>query len=1086
LERQEGQTQATAGSDHEEAADPGSDDEQMAVGSSKPRRCGPKPTTMDMKLLAPMTGAEMKHMESSTSASCLCAICSRKGSADLRIIKHADGNGCTVCYAAYEKGFKYRTWKSIVAECKTSKLFLAFFLNCVRVNIGEIEKDFNPCSVQSFQDMFARTERRFIGLTRSEFNDAFGVFPEVLRLKLSTLVDEFGSKYQGVLLHDPAQPWRYHVMSSSKGQSVSSDTMPASNQFYETQGLKYYDKGKDAGEKDNIGKAKKAWGFKELQKKAKDHLDSLCTAPEDSEHAIAKVADDQSTSADGGADSVFSGLLGSMEAIDIASLKSGGRGTPPSKRQWKTIKVVKGEVENHLAIANWWLGKLTIESALSGIAVGREKHETLLAAQRLREAESHSFATQLMERHAYVAIAETLTVASIAQLPWPKVHQSILELNGVEVKWPIDNMWALVKKYAEDRMDAGDMDEWVQTMSPWNVGEETLFDASKPRLRDFLEDLPQRFARFEREVLDNAIATAMHRREKGAQAAGAIAEGVLEFIVTSLQDAERDDGSEEEQLMDDENPVVPSVMAGRFDLFLMTLRCVSFTCRRRAGKHGQKLSDVIGLEKRTRTEDCHDSPASRIVAIMKTEYWKTIVGELKSYAIAEDVARDDLEEADAILAYKPVPPARLKRILDILDKHENKIQPVLTKNLMTEVVSAGQWWLSNFTEHVTTGVVEGAAKTDFLMDFGSFLRHIHTKSVINDAQLEDAMKAVQDTLDELSASGALAALVQAASQYKDKAAPGDLDDLKVALKNAKAGKFHVTDSAKQEAAPLLTVVQQLLSSWSDEFSGAIPMDFAQSQEVIEDVFGLYDSMPTEIQVYKDKVTAWVEWDGFLKSVAKKVSLEDGWFEKRQAAMAVQMRLAATVRKAMPLIIAENKQSLWATLVDQTSASIEQFGNHDMKVSKAQVDVLITALDEATKNHRDGKWHAALGPEAEWKAIVKIAGAPGGLAALDVDDLEKKLVSLKAERKRCEEIWSFFSCSLDEGWRQAAESMARSVTIVVACGCLALGLGTARNVAEARKIAAKQQKKLKPYSVSLACLEPSALGKKATEAMNYIS
>ena len=79
-------------------------------------------------------------------------------------------------------------------------------------------------------------------------------------------------------------------------------------------------------------------------------------------------------------------------------------GTKPLR--WKTIKVTKGDTDGHQKITEYWLSKLSVSAAMAGVALGKEKREAEDAADRLCNAESVSFGTQLREQLALITEAE--------------------------------------------------------------------------------------------------------------------------------------------------------------------------------------------------------------------------------------------------------------------------------------------------------------------------------------------------------------------------------------------------------------------------------------------------------------------------------------------------------------------------------------------------------------------------------------------------------------------------------------------------------------------------------------------------------
>ena len=66
-------------------------------------------------------------------------------------------------------------------------------------------------------------------MTREEFRDAYTVYLENVGIKPIPLMDEFGAPYKGVLMTDPAAPWRYHVFGRGVQHDMITHHLPLSS-----------------------------------------------------------------------------------------------------------------------------------------------------------------------------------------------------------------------------------------------------------------------------------------------------------------------------------------------------------------------------------------------------------------------------------------------------------------------------------------------------------------------------------------------------------------------------------------------------------------------------------------------------------------------------------------------------------------------------------------------------------------------------------------------------------------------------------------------------------------------------------------
>lgn len=326
-----------------------------------------------------------------------CAICSSQN----KIIEHDDFSLCPECDDTAKFCFPYRTPASLVQECGVNKNYKKWYMSCSDARLGRNAaalEALKPAVVTHTSQSADRTERRFIGLSRTEFIDLFGVAPEVLGLRTMNLDDEFGKPYRAVLMVDDKNPWRYHVISRTRSHAMVEDEMPHRHQTYAEQAEKTFQWVKGPEEKKWSGNLNKAWSFAELQSKVQAYQRQRANQ---SSSASVEGKDEASSQALG--DKFDGGMATSLREADVMTVVTG----TPDKR-WRTIKVLAGDEENHKRLVGYWIGQLSLSSAMSGMRLGKEKNECLSAADRLARVEAHSFASQLRDHHALVLTAERL------------------------------------------------------------------------------------------------------------------------------------------------------------------------------------------------------------------------------------------------------------------------------------------------------------------------------------------------------------------------------------------------------------------------------------------------------------------------------------------------------------------------------------------------------------------------------------------------------------------------------------------------------------------------------------------------------
>lgn len=347
--------------------------------------------------------AHERSCEGPRRAKDVCEICSADGPL---IAFDEDFDLCAECEGTCKWCFPYRSAKSLVDECAVNEAYRKWFMSCTGVRLGRSEASagLKVATVAHSTCTGDRTERRFIGLSRTEFHDIFKVFPENIGLRMQNLEDEFGKSYRGCLIVDHTSPWRYHIVSRSNAHHKSAEDMSSKNQVYAEQADKTFTWAKNADEKKWQGQMSKAWAFTELRAKAESYLQQEAKGGGGGSAGSAAGDDEASARAAG----VGASSVAELREADIISMVT----TTPENKKWRTIKVLPSEDDNHQKLTNYWLSKLGLVAAMAGTALGKEKNECMSAADRLAAVEAHGFASQLREHHALVVVAEKLTAIS--------------------------------------------------------------------------------------------------------------------------------------------------------------------------------------------------------------------------------------------------------------------------------------------------------------------------------------------------------------------------------------------------------------------------------------------------------------------------------------------------------------------------------------------------------------------------------------------------------------------------------------------------------------------------------------------------
>ena len=229
-------------------------------------------------LLAHTHGTKRKaHDTTPTCAICGSAVADKRASTNLV---------CDRCIGVWKHCFRGTDRAEFVEQASKNKAMQELVTHMSTVLADPAAAQWAPTTVTCGFADGERTEKRFIGLSREEFKDIFGLMPEAIGIKASQLVDEFGRTYRGVLLQDPQQPWRYHTFSHRRGHALVTAVVLASAGASEELAHTQYDATGGLDIKDRSALAKKVWSKEEITAKVQAHHE----ANDEQEKAVAAAS----------------------------------------------------------------------------------------------------------------------------------------------------------------------------------------------------------------------------------------------------------------------------------------------------------------------------------------------------------------------------------------------------------------------------------------------------------------------------------------------------------------------------------------------------------------------------------------------------------------------------------------------------------------------------------------------------------------------------------------------------------------------------------------------------------------------------
>lgn len=196
--------------------------------------------------------------------------------------QHKEGPGCLRCYKTWVGGnylithAKHGEFWSFCTWIESHKDEKAKFNECTKVREGTAVANFFPGEVVQTSDGGFTASRKYVGLTKAQFVQAFGKSPEELGLKMKDLVNELGQRFKGIVMVHPQEPWVQYEQFRTFGALRNSYRMCQTTKLQEDQDEKVHHSLLD-----------------ELRKKGMSQHLRLCTATFDE---VKKLCDDAAPS----------------------------------------------------------------------------------------------------------------------------------------------------------------------------------------------------------------------------------------------------------------------------------------------------------------------------------------------------------------------------------------------------------------------------------------------------------------------------------------------------------------------------------------------------------------------------------------------------------------------------------------------------------------------------------------------------------------------------------------------------------------------------------------------------------------------
>ena len=122
------------------------------------------------------------------------------------------GPGCLDCKRTYTSGNfdmlhnEYENFEVFCVAAVSNKSMKDLFLDAHKVRLEKSDREFDMCDVFSLESSGWLVFRSYLAFTKAEFQAEFKVSPESLGLKVRMLTNDWGARFRGILMIDPANP----------------------------------------------------------------------------------------------------------------------------------------------------------------------------------------------------------------------------------------------------------------------------------------------------------------------------------------------------------------------------------------------------------------------------------------------------------------------------------------------------------------------------------------------------------------------------------------------------------------------------------------------------------------------------------------------------------------------------------------------------------------------------------------------------------------------------------------------------------------------------------------------------------------
>ena len=437
-----------------------------------------------------------------------------------------------------------------------------------------------------------------------------------------------------------------------------------------------------------------------------------------------------------------------------------------------------------------------------------------------------------------------------------------------------------------------------------------------------------------------------------------------------------------------------------------------------------------------------------------------------------------------MLRTNPVPPGDLKNVWEILDKVGENVRSATTAPIREGLIAGIQHWSSNWSAHVST--LEGrGSKDEFLFELIAMARVASAMPEVQ-SKCGDIIKTADDFRSSLGTRSVLQDVVDSIGTFNTTDGAKNIQKCVAAAVAEKA----VVDETAQDFA-MVEPVRQFIGTRLTELEEKGPtMKFADMDLVlcvVESVLHIFG----EGSAYRKEVGPNVDgWRALASMVAvtedeclmTSAEFEERSFIHRKAEVAKMIRLFEGATAALNTITTEPAK--WADPLEKLSHRIDHLGNVDSTAARDEVNKKVDELTVFLKPYLKDAWTEKFPTNGQWDLLVEHAKSPGGIIELDGKKADQDIDNLARSFAECESRWAFYSLDLNPEVKETATALIKDAVKVVATGCLIAGLASAKSTNEARRVAAKQLKRLKKHDMCFDDLKPLAMAKVAKQAFEY--